>query len=239
MGGTGILGGTFNPVHNGHIRHAVEVGEALGLDRVLLMPCASPPHKTDTNLLPFGLRVSLLEAALSSVPMLETCTMEGEMEGPSYTWNTLTEWHRRHGGFGPDGLPLCERPFFMMGAESFAALDTWRRGRELPKLGHLVMVPRGDDDGDEFHAVIRRFWPGSLPEACAAPVRRAEVALAGELAGGGRCTYLPVPRLDISSTFIRQRWLEGRSLAGLVPEGVLAMLEAHRDIVTESWSRQA
>ena len=96
MGKTGILGGTFNPVHNGHLRHALEAGEALGLDRVLLSPCAVPPHKAGAGILPFDLRVDMVRAAVDSIPLLEVDTLEGEMELPSYTWRTLQEWNRRH-----------------------------------------------------------------------------------------------------------------------------------------------
>lgn len=235
MGGIGILGGTFNPIHNGHIRHAIEVGEALGLERVLLTPCASPPHKTSSGLLPFDVRVGLLRAAVREERLLQVNTLEGELEGPSYTWHSLLEWHRRHGGLDASGLPMGERPYFMMGAESFAALDTWHRGLELPKLAHLVMVPRAGGDGDVFCDSIRRFWPGSLPEGYPAPIERQTVRLSSENSGGGLCTFLPVPRLDISSTFIRERWLEGRSLSGLMPEAELAELKAQAASVTECW----
>ena len=71
MPSVGILGGTFNPVHNGHLRLAVEVGEALGLERVLLTPCASPPHKTHDGLLPFALREAFLREAVRGIPLLE------------------------------------------------------------------------------------------------------------------------------------------------------------------------
>ena len=160
MGAIGILGGTFNPVHNGHVRHAIEVAEALGLDRVLLMPCAMPPHKESAGLLPFDLRVELLRAAVHGIPFLDVETLEGELEGPSYTWRTLNEWARLH-----PGEPL---PYFMMGAEAFAALDTWNHGLKLPHVAHLVMVPRGGDDGSVFHESIRSFWPGlrESPDRC-------------------------------------------------------------------------
>ena len=223
---TGILGGTFNPVHNAHLRHAIEVGESLGLERVLLTPCATPPHKTRSGILPFNLRVQLLQAAVQDIPLLEVNTLEGELTGPSYTYDSLREWNRRHNSAG-DGLP-----YFMMGAESFAALDTWKHGLELPRLARLVMVPRGGEDGGIFYESIRTFWPGSLPDGQDVPVARETV----ELAGGGCCTYLPVPRLDISATFVRARWLSGRSIAGLVPQGVLALLEKYRDDVTRCWT---
>ena len=77
MGGIGVLGGTFNPVHGAHVRRAVEVGERLGLDRVLLMPNSVPPHKAARGLLPFELRVELLRAAAKGIPLLEVCTLEG------------------------------------------------------------------------------------------------------------------------------------------------------------------
>ena len=224
MGATGILGGTFNPVHNGHVRHAIEVAEALGLERVLLMPCSTPPHKERAGLLPFDLRVGLLRAAVKNISFLGVETLEGELEGPSYTWRTLREWARRHEG---EGLP-----FFMMGAESFAALDTWKHGLELPHFAHLVMVPRNGDDGSVVHESIRSFWPGSIPPDCDVPLGRETV----ELAGGGRCTFLPVPRLDISSTFIRARWRSGRSLAGLMPEDELDVLAAHASEVSACWA---
>ena len=239
----GILGGTFNPVHNGHLRLAVEVGEALGLERVLLTPCASPPHKTHDGLLPFDLRVAFLREAVRGIPLLEVSTLEGELDGPSYTWASLSERHRRAGTCAdPDACPLpvpAQRPFFMMGAESFSALHTWRRGLELPKLGHLVMVPRGGDERSVFRESIRRYWPGSLADADEpgeSAFERETVALAGPDAGGGHCTFLPVPRLDISSTFIRQRWCEGRSLAGLIPEAVLELMEQERATLDALWN---
>lgn len=224
MGATGILGGTFNPVHNGHVRHAIEVAEALGLERVLLMPCAMPPHKESAGLLPFELRVELLRAAVEGISFLDVETLEGELEGPSYTWRTLNEWARRH-----PGEPL---PYFMMGAEAFAALDTWNHGLRLPHVAHLVMVPRGGDDGSVFHESIRSFWPGSLPPSVDVPLGRETV----ELACGGKCTFLPVPRLDISSTFIRARWRSGRSLAGLMSTGELDVLHAHAEEVSACWA---
>ncbi len=222
MGGTGILGGTFNPVHNGHIRHAVEVGEALGLERVVLMPCPDPPHKRNAGLLPYRLRLELVRAAVGHIPLLDVSDLEGSLPHPSYTWRTLNEWHRR---FGPGEI------FFMMGAESFSALDSWYRGTELPGLAHIVMVPRDGGEGRLFHECVRKFWPGSLKDGVSDPAGRETVALEG----GGFCTYLPAPRLDISSTFIRERWRAGRCLAGLVPPDEMRLLSAHREEVSACW----
>lgn len=224
MSGIGILGGTFNPVHNGHLRHALEAGEALNLSRVLLLPCAEPPHKGVSNLLPFELRVKMLKAAVASIPLLDVDTLEGEIARPSYTWRTLEEWRRRR--------PLLEGElYFMMGAESFAALPRWRRGLELPHFAHLVMLPRDGEDGRVFTECIQEFWPGSLEASHPYPTSRETVTLAS----GGKCTFLPAPRLDISATFIRERWHAGRSVAGLMPEPALRVLSAHADDVRRVW----
>ncbi len=223
MGSTGILGGTFNPFHNGHMRHALEVKEALGLDRVKIMPCPDPPHKSDAGLLHFELRVALAEAALNDTPGLELSTLEGTLPHPSYTWQTLSEWRHRY----PD-----DDPFFMMGAESFAALDKWYRGLELPLLAHIVMVPRAGDDIDLFHASIRKFWPGQHRVVRDAMRHGMETVC---LEGGGECIYLETPRIDISSTVIRHKWREGKSLAGLLPSAEIEVLQKHAATVTSCW----
>lgn len=214
--GEAILGGTFNPVHVGHIRLGLEVAEALGLARVWLTPCAVPPHKPPVGLLPFDLRVDLLREALRGVPLLDVNTLEGELEGPSYTSASLEEWNRRHPG---------PKPYFVLGVEDFAALDTWKRGAELPLLAHLVVVPRAGSDRALFDESVRRYWPGT----------RSDGEATVNLAGGGQCTFLPVPRLDVSASFLRERWLAGRAAHGLTPPSVLAALEARREDVARIW----
>lgn len=226
----GLLGGTFNPVHAGHIRHALEVGEALGLERVLLTPAALPPHKSGTGLLPFALRVDLVRAAVRGVPRLGVNTLEGELEGPSYTYASLVLWRKRHPGV---------TPFFLMGVEDFATLRAWHRGLELPGLAHLVVVPRAGSDRELFHAVLERCWPGAVAGAVCAD-RTENAPCPGResvrLPDGGTCDFLPVPRLDISSSFVRERWLAGRDIHGLTPDDVLDGLEAHRDEVRRAWT---
>lgn len=222
----GLLGGTFNPVHAGHIRHALEVGEALNLERVLLTPAAVPPHKTAEGLLPFSLRVELARAAARGTPRLGVNTLEGELAGPSYTFVSLEAWRERHPGV---------TPFFLMGAEDFATLHTWRRGLDLPRLAHLVVASRAGADRDMFYAALERHWPGSL-----AGIERADGLCPGResvrLPDGGTCDFLPVPRLDISSSFVRERWLAGRDIRALVPDGVLNLMETRREEIRRVWT---
>lgn len=223
----GILGGTFNPVHIGHIRHALEVGEALGLDRVLLMPAAVPPHKAAAGLLPFALRVEMARAAAEDTGeggvRLGVSTLEGELDGPSYTFVSLTLWRERHPGV---------TPFFLMGVEDFTQLHTWRRGLDLPGLARLVVVSRAGEERELFRAVLARHWPGAVPDA-AASVRGEECA---RLPGGGICCFVPVPRLDISSSLVRDRWLAGRDIRGLVPDAVLRIMEARVEEIWRVWA---
>lgn len=235
-GRVGILGGTFNPVHVGHVRHAVEVGEALGLDRVLLAPCVVPPHKSGKGLLAFPLRVELLRAAVEGIERLDVTTLEEELEGPSYTWNFLMEWRRRGG-------PL---PFFLMGMDEFGSLGLWHRGRDLPGLAHLVVASREGTDRALFAEAVRRLWPDTPPSAFvdddppACPSRGdGSGGLKVALSGGGECVFLPVPRLDVSASFVRERWRRRREMHGLMPDGVLRLLEANRAAVDRVWNNEA
>lgn len=221
----GILGGTFNPVHIAHLRHAIEVGEALGLERVLLTPCATPPHKTSRGLLSFARRVEMVKKAVEGVRRLEVNTIEGEMDGPSYTFDSLSEWRRRN---------LGVKPYFLLGVEDFAALPTWKRGLDLPQIAHLVVVPRAGSDWALFFQTVQRLWPGSHVNTTEGQTTT-EGQVCVTLANGGECSFLPLPRLDISASAVRERWLAGRDIHALVPEGVRQLLDKHREEVTQTW----
>lgn len=206
----GILGGTFNPVHIGHLRLATAVAEALKLKHVDLMPCAVPPHKPDSGLLPFEMRVSLLQGALETPPnaspsdaRLQVSTLEGELPHPSYTWNLITEWRKRH---------ASESPMFILGGEDFMHLDTWHRGLELPNITNFVVVPRCRADEEAFRATIARYWPKAVitePDE--------NNLLSAAITDETSCLYLPLPHLDISASLLRTKWLLGESIRYLTP----------------------
>ncbi|MCH5277296.1 MAG: nicotinate-nicotinamide nucleotide adenylyltransferase [Desulfovibrionaceae bacterium] len=247
----GLLGGTFNPVHTGHIRHALEAGEALGLELVLLTPAAVPPHKAAAGLLPFALRVEMARAAAQcggargaeksagGHVRLGVNTLEGELSGPSYTFVSLTAWRGRHPGV---------TPFFLMGVEDFTQLHTWRRGLELPRLARLVVVSRAGGERELFRRTLARCWPGAVsgdmrdaPHGAGgsasgpAPVPASGVESA-RLPGGGVCYFVPAPRLDISSSLVRERWMAGRDIRGLVPDAVRSIMESRRDEIRRIWA---
>ena len=195
----GILGGTFDPVHFGHLRTALDVYEALALDRLRLIPCHLPPHR-DRPVATSNQRVSMLEAAVRDYPVFDIDQRELGREGPSYTFDTLLSLRTELGSVG-----LC----LLIGMDAFRDLTTWHRWRELIGLSHLVVMTR---PGVEIPG------QGELADF----ISQHQVSDAGELrqqAAGG-LLFQPVTRLEISATDIRMRLAEGRSAAFLVPEAV-------------------
>ena len=203
----GLLGGTFDPVHCGHLRLAVEMREVLGLDEVRLIPLDTPPHR-DAPQAPAGLRRRMLEAAVAGLPGLRVDDRELRRAGVSYTVDTLVDLRREL----PDAS-LC----LIVGMDAFASLHTWHRWRELVELAHIAVAHR----------------PGASPPA-AGPVaellaeQRCEDA--GELvrAPAGRIVLCPIPALEVSSTRLRESVAAGRSLACLVPEPVIEIIMKER-----------
>ena len=221
----GILGGSFNPVHIGHIRLAVEVGERLGLDRIDLVPAARPPHKSVSGLLPLATRLHLLELAVADTPFLRINDLEGRRDGASYTWDTLTAYRNED----PE-----REIFFILGTGDLLTLPLWRRGLELLSLARFVTVPR---NGTELERV-RTFLEdtdGINASPCSPPVPAVEAAW--RLSPETTLLYLPVPRLDVSSSLVRKIWREGRSVSCLLPPGVEKALRDQREKIDNVWGR--
>jgi nicotinate-nucleotide adenylyltransferase len=135
-GRIGIFGGTFDPPHIGHLIVAQDAWAALGLDRVLFVPAAAPPHKADRVITPAALRLELLRAAVAGDPRFEVSDLELRRAGPSYTVDTLRELHRLYPG---------TELFFLLGVDQFRDLHTWREPAEVARLATLVVVARGGE----------------------------------------------------------------------------------------------
>ncbi|MDR1359440.1 MAG: nicotinate (nicotinamide) nucleotide adenylyltransferase [Deltaproteobacteria bacterium] len=215
-----LLGGSFNPPHIGHFRIALEVLERLAPSGVLLIPCANPPHKTRDNLLPFSLRLAMLEAVTSALPGLGVSSVEAERPGPSYTVDTLAALAAEH----PE-----ERLAFILGGDDFSLLPAWRRWRSIPELADLVVLPRQAEGEKFFLRTIDACWPEAVPLPAPEGIRTFG------LPHGGRLVHLPQPRLEISSSLVRSRWLAGRRLKFLIPGEVEEMLDAHAPMVRSLW----
>lgn len=207
---TGILGGTFNPIHFAHLRIAEEVREACALDRVLFLPASSPPHKNAADALPFVHRLAMAEAAVAGNPAFAVSDLEARREGKSYSVHTLEILRREL----PD-----DAFFFIIGMDSFRDLSTWREYRRLFELTSLAVASR----------------PGIAAEN---PLQFLPAALQGEFEydkdqrklrhrSGTEVIFLEETFLDISSTRIRRLVSEGRSIRYLVPDAVEAYIRHH------------
>ena len=148
-GSVGILGGTFDPIHHGHLVIAEEAREALGLERVLLVPAAEPPHKPDSVVTPAEHRLAMVELAVAGNPAFAVSGIEVERGGPSYTVETLETLLR-------EGV---SDPWFILSAEALAGFPAWRRPDRILELCRLAVVPRGDHDALDA-AWVREHFPG-------------------------------------------------------------------------------
>ncbi len=206
----GVFGGTFNPVHLGHLRAAEEVVEWLGLERMLFVPSADPVHRhgRDEVLAPARQRYAWVEAAVADNPRFVADPLELERAGPSYSVDTLEI-------IGERVAP--ERPVFVIGDEAFADLATWRQPERLLTLAHFAVMARPPGKGQALSGSLA----DCLPDALAGTVELEPGGLAGRVRGADTwLRLLEIAALDVSATDVRARLRDGRSVRYLVPESV-------------------
>ena len=196
----GILGGTFDPVHFGHLLLAEQAREALALDQVILVPASRPPHKPGRVLTPFEVRRQMVQAAIGDAEGFTVSEIERDPAQPSWTVETLRKLLTAPGA--PDEIWL------LLGADSLEELPTWREPEEIVRLARLAVYPRPG-------------WDAATAAASLSPTSAAWRA-------AGRLVFLDGPRLALSSSEIRERVYRGRSVRFLVPEPVRALMIAHR-----------
>jgi nicotinate (nicotinamide) nucleotide adenylyltransferase len=143
---TGLLGGTFNPVHRGHIELGLKIKDAFGLDRVLFILSARPPHKKRQSLPPAELRLAMLQAALKPHPGLETCDLELHRQGDSWTIDTIAELKAAAPG---------ERFYFITGSEGFLKIRTWREYRRLLAEVFFIIILRRPSHRPKVERLLR------------------------------------------------------------------------------------
>lgn len=185
----GIIGGTFNPIHNGHLLAAEYARCELKLEKVIFMPAARPPHKEGPDILDGGIRLKMIELAIEGNPDFAVSSLELIRPGPSYTVDTLNHYRVHYPG---------KNIYFIMGADSLLLFNTWKDVDVLAEKGRFVVVTR---PGYRFE------WDkeplASLPDI----LREHSV-------------FLEIPGIDISSSDIRKRVREGKSIRYMLPDKV-------------------
>jgi nicotinate-nucleotide adenylyltransferase len=202
----GVLGGTFDPVHIGHLRGALEVAESLGLDEVRLLPNFRPPHR-DTPSSSAEHRLAMVRLAVQDLPPLSVDARELERDRPSYTLDTLVSLREQ--------LAAEDQLFLLMGWDAFCGLPGWHRWEELLDHCHILVMQRPDANSDA---------PQRLRDLLAARGVNDPLALSGS---GGQIASVWQAPLEVSATRIRQFLASGRSVRFLVPDAVLAYINAH------------
>ena len=209
--GIGIMGGTFNPVHVGHLRAAEEVAESLQLERVIFMPAAHPPHKSEGKLIAFRHRYRMAELAVTKNPRFQLSDMEQQRPGKSYSVETLAQLSAKYGS--------GDQLYFVLGLDAFLELPTWKNYRELLSLSHFVVVARPGYSPQSLSTMLQTTVSEgySFDDEIQAFVHPECYTV----------YYREVTLLDISSSRIRELLAKGCSVRYLLPESVEAYIGEH------------
>jgi nicotinate-nucleotide adenylyltransferase len=205
---TAIFGGSFNPIHLGHLLLADELLERLALDRVVFVPAGTPPHKAAGLLAPAAHRFEMVRLAVAGHAGFEVSDLELHRPGPSFTVDTVEAL----AGRGDD-------LFLLVGSETFLDLLSWRQPRRIAELARLVVVPR---TGSAFDP------EGAAAQKVLGEIGGSRFVGAGEPTAPGCVIVVPAASLPISSSDLRARAAEGRSLDYRMPEAAIAYLRRHR-----------
>jgi nicotinate-nucleotide adenylyltransferase len=194
----GIFGGTFDPIHVGHLILAEQCREACRLDQVLFVPAGQPPHKSERQITAGRLRLEMVELAIAGHPAFRVSSIELDRAGPSYSADTLAELSRQHPG---------AELFFLIGSDSLADLPYWYEPARIASSSALVVAARAGV---------------GLPDL--SPLRG---LLGGAAVDRLREHVVEMPLIEISSSSIRARVAAGHSIRYLVPRAVECFIETH------------
>lgn len=194
----GVFGGTFDPIHVGHLIHAEHCRDQLDLDAVLFVPASLPPHKPADSITDGRHRLDMIRLAIAGNVGFEARDLELQRGGVSFTVQTLDSIHEQH---------VDAELYFLMGADSLADFHNWRQPERIVELARLAIARRSVSESDDR---ANRAWPAvpaALPD--------------------DRIVEISSPMVAISSSQIRKRVAEGRSIRYLVPAAVEAYIHAH------------
>jgi nicotinate-nucleotide adenylyltransferase len=207
----GVLGGTFDPVHMGHLRLAEELADGIGLSKVRFIPSGTPPHRGPPRVAGVH-RLEMVRLGIAGNPMFETDDREIRRQGVCYTFDTLNELRAEVGD-----RPLC----LLMGSDAFSALTTWHRWEELFDMAHIVVAHRPGFSLQELQSSL----PGPLRKIYLQRLTTSTGILRRD--SGGAVYAREVTALDIAATKIRGLLAGGTSARYLVPDSVLDYIDSN------------
>jgi nicotinate-nucleotide adenylyltransferase len=205
----GLFGGTFNPFHNGHIRIIEHVKKTYGLEKIFIIPSATPPHKPDADLAPASDRFEMVRQSIEGREGFIISDKELTRKGPSFTIDTIEDFK----------IALCEKAdlFLLMGSDAFFDITTWRQKDRIFESVKIITMLRGHF---ENHHAFASFIDEHISKEYI--FNEQDNSFFHETKQ--KIILCRVPRIDISSTMIRERVKSGKSIEGIVPAGVLKII---------------
>ena len=209
----GILGGTFDPIHFGHLRLAQEVADQLRLAEVRFVPGGTPPHRAAPGASAAD-RLAMVRLAVAGNPLFSVDVREAASAAPGYTVDTLTALRAEAGS--------AQSLVLLLGADAFLELATWSRWHRLFELAHIAVAYRPGFPVDT--------WQTRMPQPLAAEynARLVHQPFAVHVAPAGGITVVPIAELDISATLIRDAARHGRSARYLLPDNIYQYIQEHK-----------
>ena len=205
----GILGGTFDPIHFGHLRVAEEVAEELALEHMYLIPAALPPHKDGKPVSSFEHRMAMIQLAVEGSPLLEALDLEGRRQGLSYSIETLREFRQLFKG----NFEL----FFIIGIDAFLEIGTWKEYRALFDHAHFLVINRPGFQSEDLGRFLTSLEVGFERDGDKFVVP-----------SGNHLIFREATLMDISSTEIRNRVAEGKTIRFMLPKTVRTYIMRNR-----------
>jgi len=206
----GLFGGTFNPIHLGHLRGGEQIQEAFGLHEVIFIPAALPPHKATEKIIEPHHRLEMVKWAIQRNPYFSASDVELRRSGKSYSIDTIRYFRETH---------QSSLFFFILGRDAFAEIETWKEYQHLFSLCNFIVMTRpGFQKGSS---------PSPLPESLIPAFRYDQKADAWVHSSGYTLFFKEIRYLDISSTKVRELIKKGESVSKFIPPEVEAYIREH------------
>jgi nicotinate-nucleotide adenylyltransferase len=219
----GILGGTFDPIHNGHLIVAEEMRERFALDTVYLIPAKVPPHKTTIHITSGQHRLNMVNLAIQGNPNIQVSDIELHREGYSFSIDTIDYFSKKG------------QVFLIMGHDSFQAIETWFRYKDFFRISRIIVALRPGSppiNWTDYSIFIQAFYPAQVWDLTKPPDQHIDQE------NSWRVCLLPIPGLLISATEIRNRVQQMKTIRYLVPESVRTYIQENRLYIRSSEDRE-